>query len=483
MPPLTFRDLPSVDRVLRELGDVGLPRPVVAAVVRRAVAAERRRRTDGSPAGDAVADARAAVDDLRRARLGPVINGTGILIHTNLGRSPLAPAAVAAVTAAAAGYTNLELDLTTGARGGRAAYVDHALSVLCAADAAVVVNNCAAGLVLALRTLVTADRPEVVVSRGQLVQIGGGFRVPDILAAAGATLREVGTTNRTTAADYAAAIGPRTCLVLAVHRGNFYMAGFVADPTTAELAAVAKRHGVPFMVDLGTGAVFDVQAAIGAGPAATGGPPDEDAPALPPEREPTPAELVAAGVDVVCFSGDKLLGGPQAGVLAGRADLVAAMRRDPLFRALRCDKLVLSALQATVDLHLSGRAADELPVLRMMRATADELRPRAEAIAAALAGAAVTATVSPGRSQVGGGTMPRTVIPSVTLDLRPTAGPVDALAAALRRGAVPVVGYVAGGRLRIDLRTVFPHQDPAVAAAVRAAAGGPVDRAGDEPQT
>ncbi len=258
-----MRDLPSVDRVLRELGDAGLPRPVVTAVVRRAVAAERRRRTDGAAGGDVVAAARAAVDDLRRARLGPVVNGTGILIHTNLGRSPLAAAAVDAVAAAAAGYTNLEIDLTTGARGGRAAYLEAALAVLCAAEAATVVNNCAAGLVLALHALVTADRPEVIVSRGQLVQIGGGFRVPDILAAAGAVLREVGTTNRTTAADYDAAVGPRTAMLLAVHRGNFYMAGFVADPTTAELAAVARRHGVPFMVDLGTGAVFDVQAGCG----------------------------------------------------------------------------------------------------------------------------------------------------------------------------------------------------------------------------
>jgi L-seryl-tRNA(Ser) seleniumtransferase len=466
MPPLPLRDIPSVDRVLRELGDVGLPRPVVTAVVRRTVAAERRRRADGV-AADVMAAARTAIDDLRRARLGPVVNGTGILIHTNLGRSPLAPSVVDAVAAAAAGYTNLEIDLTTGARGGRAPYLEQALAVLCGAEAATVANNCAAALVLALRSLVTVDKPEVIVSRGQLVQIGGGFRVPEILAASGAVLREVGTTNRTTAADYGAAVGPRTAIVLAVHRGNFYMAGFVADPTPAELSAVAKQHNVPFMVDLGTGAVFDVQQALQQSPAA---PPrvhstDDETADLPAEREPTPAELFAAGADLVCFSGDKLLGGPQAGVLAGRADLIAAMKRQPLFRALRCDKLVLSALQATVDLHLSGRA-DQLPIVRMMRATVEQLRTRAEAIAASLPG---VATVGAGRAQVGGGTMPRTVIPSVTVDVRPTTGSVDLLAAALRRGDPPIVGYIADDRLRIDLRTVFPHQDTAVAAAVRAA--------------
>ena len=355
MPPLPLRDIPSVDRVLRELGDVGLPRPVVTAVVRRTIAAERGQRTHGGDGSDVVATARAAVDDLRRTRLTPVINGTGILIHTNLGRSPLASPVVDAVVAAAAGYSNLEIDLTTGARGGRAAYLDQALAVLCGAAAATVVNNCAAALVLTLRSLVTPDKPEVIVSRGQLVQIGGGFRVPDVLAASGAVLREVGTTNRTTAADYAAAIGARTAMLLAVHRGNFYMAGFVADPTPAELSTIAKQHGIPFMVDLGTGAVFDVQQLLQQSPAAPPrvAPSDEDD--LPPEHEPTPAELFAGGADVVCFSGDKLLGGPQAGVLAGRADLIAAMKREPLLRALRCDKLVLSALQATVDLHLSGR--------------------------------------------------------------------------------------------------------------------------------
>jgi L-seryl-tRNA(Ser) seleniumtransferase len=453
-PPLTLREIPSVDRILRDLGDVGLPRPLVTAVVRQTIAAERQRRAEGAAGTDVTAAARSAVDDLRLARLGPVINGTGILIHTNLGRSPLAPAAITAIATAAAGYTNLEIDLATGDRGGRAAYVERAMAALCGAEAAAVANNCAAALVLALRTLVTPNRPEVIVSRGELVQIGGGFRVPEILAASGAVLREVGTTNRTTAGDFAAAVGPRTALLLSVHRGNFYMAGFVADPTVAELSAVAKEAGVPFLVDLGTGAVFDVHAML------SGSVSTED-----PEREPTPAEVIAGGADLVCFSGDKLFGGPQAGVIAGRADRVAAMKREPLFRALRCDKLVLSALQATVDLHLSGRA-EALPIVRMMRATVDELRSRAEAIVAALG---EVATVGVGRAQVGGGTMPRTVISSITVDVRPTTGSVDALAAALRRGDTPVVGYVGGDRLRIDLRTVLPEQDAGVVAAVRLA--------------
>ena len=260
-------------------------------------------------------------------------------------------------------------------------------------------------------------------------------------------------------------------MLLSVHRGNFYMAGFVADPTPDELSAVAKQHGVPFVVDLGTGAVFDVRDVLRESPAASprAVPTDDDV-APPPEREPTPAELLGAGADLVCFSGDKLLGGPQAGVAAGRADLIARMKREPLFRALRCDKLVLSALQATVDLHLSGRAG-ELPIVRMMRATIDELTTRAKAIVAQLEGA----TVAAGRSQVGGGTMPRTVIPSVVIELRPHGRSVDDLATALRRGSPPVVGYVAGDRLRIDMRTVFPEQDATMTAAIAAA--------GDSPRT
>ena len=446
MHPL--RDLPSVDRLLREVPAAGLPRAIVADVVRRAIDAERLRRQAGEPPADVAAAVRTTLADLATARLRPVINATGILIHTNLGRSPMAPSAVDAVATVAAGYTNLEIDLATGARGGRAAYVERAAAVLCGAEAATVVNNCAAGLVLALHTLVTPERPEVIVSRGELVQIGGGFRVPEILATAGAVLREVGTTNRTTAADFAAVVGPRTALLLSVHRGNFYMAGFVADPTpTASCRPVARQAGVPYMVDLGTGAVFDVAAVL----------------PTTADIEPTPAELMAAGADVVCFSGDKLLGGPQAGVLAGRAELVGRLKRDPLFRALRCDKLVLSALEATLDLHLSGRTG-ELPLVRMMRATVADLRPRAEAIAAAVGG-----TVSDAHAQVGGGTMPRTLIPSLTVDVPPTAGSVDALAAALRRGTPPVVGTVSGGRLRLDVRTVLPHQDAALVAAVRAA--------------
>ncbi len=459
------RELPSVDRLVRSLADVDLPRAIVVATVRAGLAAERARRTAGEPPADVAADVGRAIAAVRQSRLRSVVNGTGVVLHTNLGRSPLAPAAVAAVAAAAAGYTNLELDLTTGARGGRAAYVERALALLCAAEAATVVNNCAAGLVLVLRGLIAPDRAEVIVSRGELVQIGGGFRIPDILATSGATLREVGTTNRTTAADYAAAVSPRTAMVLKVHRGNFYMAGFVAEPKPGELATVARAAGVPLVVDLGSGAAYDVTPSIATESAAV----ETEEGTAPAEREPSPAEVVGGGADLVCFSGDKLFGGPQAGVVAGRRDLVERLGRDPLFRALRCDKLVLSALQATADVHLSGAAAAELPIVRMLAATTGELRQRADAIVAELDGLAATATVVPTRGRVGGGTMPRTTVPSVAVALVPGRRPAADLAAALRRGDPAVLATVAAGRVRIDLRTVFPHEDAAVVAAVRRA--------------
>ena len=328
-----------MEKVLRALGPLDVPRPAATAVVRRELAALR-----AGPAAEPVAFetvlrcVQGALDRLRAGRIGPVINGTGVLLHTNLGRAPLAAAAVAAVTAAGSNYCNLEYDLASGGRGSRGAYLEHQLALACGAEAATAVNNCAAALVLLLRHFTRREaRREVVISRGELIQIGGGFRIPEIMEASGAQLREVGTTNQTTLEDYAAAIGPGTALVLKVHRSNFYLGGFEGSPHPAELAALARRRRVPCAEDLGSGAL-----------AAT-----ETLPFL--EHERTPAEALRDGVDVVCFSGDKLLGGPQAGIIAGRARWVRALKTEPFFRALRCDKLVLSALQATVDLYLSGR--------------------------------------------------------------------------------------------------------------------------------
>lgn len=464
-----LRNIPSVDKVLRDLGDTGLPRPAVVAVVRRELAVLRAAvdATDSQQqTTDIFAHIRAALDALRRSRLQPVINGTGIIVHTNFGRSPLGPEVVRAIADVAADYNNLEYDLPAGRRGGRAAYLEHNLAVLCQSEAAAVVNNCAAALVLVLRRFAAKPpRTEVVISRGELVQIGGGFRIPEILEAAGATLREVGTTNKTTADDYARAVNDRTALVLKVHRSNFYLGGFTETPPADAVAAAARAAGVPFVEDLGGGAVA----------------PTENLGGAAGEHEPTPAEVLRRGADLVCFSGDKLLGGPQAGVVAGKASHIAALKKEPFFRALRCDKLVLAALQATVDLHLrrAGGAGDDppggrpsgIPILDMMYAPPDALRPRVERLVAGLVGLAVGASVGTGEAQVGGGSLPRTVIPSVTLDLIPRGVGLDDFAARLRAGTPPVVGYVSGGRFKLDLRTIFPRQDDQVLAAVRAAAG------------
>lgn len=448
-----LRAIPAVERVLQALGPIDLPRPVLTVLVRRELAG-CRRAAEVPPFEAIVQRVRSSVEGLRQARIQPVINGTGILVHTNLGRAPLASAALETLREIGANYNNLEYDLAGGERGGRATYLETTLALLCSAEAATVVNNCAAALLLALRHF-TRRKREVVISRGELVQIGGGFRIPEILEAGGAVLREVGTTNQTTLHDYSQAIGPETALILRVHRSNFFMAGFVESPGTPELAALARRKRLPFIEDLGSGAVVATEK-LG-----------------PMEHETTPAEVLRHGVDLVTFSGDKLLGGPQAGVIAGRARFVNALKREPFFRALRCDKLILSALQTTADLYLDGQAAQALPVLTMVQASLEELRRRAENIITALGGLPAQLTVGSGKAQMGGGTLPRSFIPSVTVDIQPQTLALPALATALRQGVPPVVGYTAAGRFKLDLRTIFPSQDPLVVRALQAALAGP----------
>jgi L-seryl-tRNA(Ser) seleniumtransferase len=457
--------------------------------VRRELAALRKQKS--IPEFDAVVSAiRARLRDLSAGRIQPVINGTGILIHTNFGRAPLGLAVIEKLKAIGSSYNNLEYDLTGGARGGRAAYLERALSLLCSAEAATVVNNNAAALVLILRHFcegpqavsgqrigkgrrkAKARKNEVIISRGELIQIGGGFRIPEILESSGARLREVGTTNHTSIGDYARAIMRETALILKVHRSNFFMGGFVESPPPQEVAALARRKHVPFVEDLGSGAIVATEADAGV------------------EHEPTPAEVIRRGADLVCFSGDKLLGGPQAGIIAGKAALVGALKRNPLFRALRCDKLILSALETTADIYLgscgasfSQRAKDEtgpseettraamlIPVLEMLNTPVDALRSRAETIVSALGGLPLSAAVGAGQAQIGGGTLPQSVIPSVTIDLsHKTLKPQD-LAMRLRERTVPVIGYIARGKLKLDLRTIFPRQDAELAAAIRALA-------------
>src|SRR6266496_2398008 len=421
----SLRKIPSVDKVIAEIGGCDLPRRVVVDVVRHELGLLRAEKKIPNFSG-VMSRIRAAIDALELAKIQPVINGTGIVIHTNFGRAPLGPAVIESLSTIAANYTNLEYDLTSGERGHRATYLEHSLSLVCGAEATTVVNNCAAAVILILRHF-TAKKKEVVISRGELIQIGGGFRIPEILEASGAKLREIGTTNKTSVNDYARALGPDTALILKVHRSNFFMGGFVESPSTETLAKLAHTKRIPFVEDLGSGAIIATEK-LGA-----------------MEHEPTPNETLRSGVDLVCFSADKLFGGPQAGIIAGKRRHIAALKREPFFRALRCDKLILTALQTTVDLYLAGKSR-ELPALAMLEVTADQLRVRAEALLAQIRDLPLRSSIGEGKAQVGGGSLPRAVISSVALDLLPDKVSVEDFAATLRRGSPPIIGYVAGGK-------------------------------------
>jgi len=442
------RDIPAVSKVLDALGHYDLPRPLIVDVVRRELS-KVRAKTE-TPKFESIVDlVRGSIEQLRASRLQPVINGTGIVIHTNFGRSPLAPEAIRALSEIGPAYSNLEYDVVTGERGCRATYIENALALRCGAESATVVNNCAAALVLIVRHFAT-NESEIVISRGEMVQIGGGFRIGEIIKAAGVKLQEIGATNKTALDDYEEAIGPNTALILRVHRSNFFMSGFVESPPSAELAALAQKRHVPFVEDLGSGAVVPTEQ-FGIA-----------------EHEPTPAEALRGGADLVCFSGDKLFGGPQAGIIAGRKRFISALKREPLFRALRCDKLTLSAMQATIDLHLN-QSSFEIPTLALLRISDDDLRARAEALAGRLQG--LPAEIAIGRSTVkaGGGTLPKSGMPSVTIDILPGNCSVNAFAVTLRAWNPPIIGYIANERFKLDLRTIFPQQDDVVVDAIRSA--------------
>jgi L-seryl-tRNA(Ser) seleniumtransferase len=438
-----------VDKVVGMIGDCDLPRRVVVDVVRHELGRLRAEKKIPNFSG-VMGRVRAAVEVFRLAKIQPVINGTGIVIHTNFGRAPLGPAVIESLSAIAANYNNLEYDLSTGERGHRAIYLERNLALLCGAEATTVVNNCAAALLLILRHF-TAKKKEVVISRGELIQIGGGFRIPEILEASGAKLREVGTTNKTSIHDYARALGADTALILKVHRSNFFMGGFVESPSTEALARLARTKRIPFVEDLGSGAIVSTEK-LGE-----------------IEHEPTPNETLKSGVDLVCFSGDKLFGGPQSGIIAGKRRHIAALKREPFFRAVRCDKLVLTALQATVDCYLAGKSS-ELPALGMLEITTGDLRVRAEALLGQIRELPLRGAIGEGKAQVGGGSLPRAVIPSITLDLAPREISLDDFAGRLRHGSPPIIGYIVGGKFKIDLRTIFPQQDAQLVSALRSAA-------------
>jgi L-seryl-tRNA(Ser) seleniumtransferase len=377
-----------------------------------------------------------------------VINATGVVIHTNLGRAPLGARAVESISRIAGGYSNLEFDLDRGTRGHRTTHAAALLQRLTGAEAAAVVNNNAAAVLLTL-TALAAGR-EVIISRGELVEIGGGFRIPDVLRQSGATLREVGTTNRTRAEDYAAAINARTALILRVHPSNFRIEGFAERPTLDAVVAVGRRYEVPVVEDLGSGNVSEAL---------------HDDTSI---REPTVRASLRAGVSVCCFSGDKLLGGPQAGIVVGEQPHIDALNRHPLMRALRADKLLYAALEATLIEHLSDNAPETVPVTRMINTSTEQLTERAQRIIERVAPhSRVTVTMTEGASAIGGGTTPGVTLPSVVLSVALDGATPDTLEARLRASTPPVVGRIEKDRLLLDLRTVAPSEDEALVEVLR----------------
>lgn len=445
---MSLRSLPSVDLVLATDEATALlerlPRPIVADAVRAVLDECRttlRRETESGNAPTAAEVASQAATWIEREMapgLPTVVNATGVVLHTNLGRAPLAPTAIESLIEAARGATAVELDVSTGDRGHRDAHVSRLLADLTGAEAGMVVNNNAAALLLAVDSL--AFRREVIVSRGELIEIGGAFRLPDVLRRAGAILREVGTTNRTRIDDYKRVLSRRTGLILRAHPSNYRVEGFTEQPPRAALAELARTEGIPFVEDLGSGALVDL--------AEYGAP-----------HEPTPAEAIRAGVDVVTFSGDKLLGGPQAGLLVGRADLIARLQKNPLKRALRVDKLILSALRATLALYrTSSNLAADLPTLGLLARTEADLeglaREAATLLRESLPGDDFTIDVIVSESEIGSGAQPTVALPSRAVRIRHDSRGPDQLASAFRASTPPILGRIHQGEFLLDLRAV-----------------------------
>jgi L-seryl-tRNA(Ser) seleniumtransferase len=458
-----FRNLPSVNEVLAALALQALEREqaheVIVAAVRQELDELRRRVSQGEAVdGQARADAVAGrvVERLGRElrpKLRKVINATGILLHTNLGRAPVAEEAARAAYEAARGYLNLELDLETGKRSSRQAAIRDWLCRLTGAESATAVNNNAAATVIALRALALGK--EVVLSRGQLIEIGGSFRIPEIMAVSGATLREVGTTNITRLADYERAIGPNTAALMRIHPSNYRVAGFTKSVSLEDLVALGKKHHLPVLDDIGSGALLDF-GRFGF------------------QGEPVARASIAAGADLVLFSGDKLLGGPQAGILAGRKDLVQRVEKDPLMRAFRLDKMTLASLEATLRLYLNEPAAlREVPGLRMLGTPLSALRQRAEALAVRLRAVEGVAAVrvSEDVAYVGGGSLPDQALKTCVLEVQARDRSDAELAQRLRTGTPAVMGRLRDGQLVLDVRTVFPEQETELVEALRRALG------------
>jgi L-seryl-tRNA(Ser) seleniumtransferase len=459
-----FRLIPSIER-LRQLpavrslearfgteATVGALRGAAAGVRSALARGDATLSTDASVIARIESAAAAELNRAFRPSLERVINATGVIIHTNLGRAPLPGVAIERVAAVARGYSSLEYDIGRGTRGRRDVHAEALLCRLTAAESAVVANNNAAATLLLLAAL--AAGREVIVSRGELVEIGGGFRVPDVMAQSGASLREVGTTNKTRMADYAAAISARTALILRVHPSNFRIEGFTERPEVSDLVEVGRKFNIPVAEDLGSGHL-PARTAADRDQAAVGAQSDVNR-----SGEPAVADSIAAGVDICCFSGDKLLGGPQAGIIVGRRDLIDRIRRHPLMRALRVDKMTYAALEATLGEYAAGRATDTVPVQRMLAMTSAEIRARAELVAAAISRLpGWRVDLIDGISAVGGGSAPGVKLPTCLVAIETTGLSAGALEERLRRLTPPIIARIERDRLVLDLRTVLPDED------------------------
>jgi len=442
-----FRIIPSID-ILRKRDGIGALEVAFGAdatveALRSGADAVRARVAAGEDVADAAeiieALARTALTGRARGSLRPVINATGVVIHTNLGRAPLAEAAIERVISLARGYSNLEYDIDKGARGSRTVHAESLITSITGAEAALVVNNNAAAIMLILAGL--AAGREVVISRGELVEIGGGFRIPDVMRQSGAVLREVGTTNRTRITDYLASVSAATAMFLRVHPSNFRIEGFTERPALADLVGLARQASVSIVEDIGSGCLSDDLAG-----------------------EPSVQASIAAGVDLVCFSGDKLLGGPQCGIIAGRTAMIDRLRTHPLMRALRADKITFAMLEATLSEYSSGRAASTVPVQRMLQLSAEEIEARAQGLADTLAASGWRVALISGSSAVGGGSAPGLELPTVLLSIARDGESADATERWLRSLDPPVVARIEHDLVVLDLRTVLPDQDDLLSA-------------------
>lgn len=443
-----FRQLPSVDKLLLDerIKKLSLVHEELVDVIRRRLAETRSAISQGGavPSFDeVVTQVVAGASTLEHVSLRPVINATGTVLHTNLGRAPLSPEAIRAMELASCSYSNLEFDLDRGKRGSRLVHIDQLLCQLTGAEAATVVNNNASGVLLALSAL--AKRKEVIVSRGQAVEIGGGFRIPNVLRQSGAKMVEVGTTNRTYLADYEQEITPRTAALLSVHSSNFRIIGFTSDVSLEEMVELGRKYDLPVLDDLGSGCFINT-ANFGL------------------DAEPKVQDCVALGASLVFFSGDKLLGGPQAGIVVGRKDLVEKLKKHPLARAVRIDKVRIAGLAATLVHYLRGEALEKIPILRMIAAPLDELEKRARKWASFLGKAA---TVTPGESTVGGGSLPESTMPTRLVSIKLKRARIHELAQNLRQHRPAIIGRVGQNSLLLDPRCVLPEEEDTLLEAVR----------------